>query len=285
MRPLAALVVGSLFLPVLLLIGSVKFGLWPKNWKSEQQVALIAALVGALVPLYAAGSKALYDEQAAHQAHDRHINELIFNGYEEYSRALIYPLLATSGDLAAALKWDVSTANDETKAQILYEVCRYTECVSHLRVRYSRASQAVPQRGLLLSSSLIEDVVWSLVVEPWALGVPGALGEAIANTMIRDEAGKLVPISRFDGHTNPADIRYLRDSVMETLKENEVRELLSDTLFALNFVLDWATMLVLKPWYGSIPGFPRVVLDPLIKASDDLRLRTGLQLPDLKRIK
>jgi hypothetical protein len=281
-RLLLGFVLGSFILPVGALVAAVEFNVWPSDWEAGEQAALIAALIGALIPIYGAGAKALYDEISARSAHDRRISELLFGGYEEYSRAIIYPLLATSGDLLAALKWDLNGANEETKNQVLYEVCRYTECVSRLRSRYSRAPQ-VPQRGLFLSSPEIEDIIWALMVEPWVLGVPGALGEAVGNEAIRDEDGTLLPISRFAVDTEPSDFRYLKEAVLDALSDDKIRALISDCLFALNAALDWATVVVLKPWYRSTPGFPKTVLDPLTKAPEELRTRIALAIPDVSK--
>jgi hypothetical protein len=275
---LLLLVLVSLALPVVALVLVVKADLWPKGWNSQQQAVLAAALVGGFAPLYAAGTKALYDEVAARQGHDRQIRKLLFDGYEEYSRSLLYPLLAASGDLHGVLRWSLDNSTQEMKREVLYNVCRYTECVSQLRIRFTRAGQP-PQRGLFLASPRIEDLVWRLVVEPWALGVPGAVGSAIANMAVRDTYGRAVPTTEFLRDIPDEDKGYLSDSVFQTLADDEVRTLLSDTLFALNAVLDWAIMEVLKPWYGRLAPFPHKVLHSLNSAPPDLRLKIGLQLP------
>jgi hypothetical protein len=284
MWSLLGIVSATLLVPVVVLVLGVEASVWPSSWTSEQEAALIVALLGAVIPLYGAGAKAIYDEVAAIQANTRQIQQLLFDGYEEYSRALIYPLLAASGDLLTCLRWDLKAPTRETRDQVLYQLSRYTECVSHLRMRYTRVPNPLPQRGLFLSSSSIEEIVWSLIVEPWAFGVPGTAGESIAVASIRDREGRLLPIGEFGKETSPEDLSYFSNAVMRVLEEDHVRVLLADTLFALNSVLDWAVMMVLKPWYRSVPAFPRDVLKPLTATPDDIRNRIGLNIPDVSRL-
>jgi hypothetical protein len=284
MRTLIVGVTVVALLPLLALITAVALEFWPSEWNSQQQAVLAAALIGACAPLYAAGAKALYDEVAARQAHNRQIRQILFSGYEDYSRALLYPLLATAGDLYAALKWEVENANEETKTEVVYRVCRYVESVQRLRIRYTPGAQT-PQRGLFLASIEAEEAVWCLLVEPWALGVPGAIGEAVAAEAVRDTQGNLLPITSFGKNCTMEDIRYLTENILLALTSHETRKLLADTLFALNAVLDWGIMGVLKPWYGRSPAFPTDALKPILAVPQELRDKNGIQIPDISHLK
>jgi len=255
---------------------------WPSGWESVAEASLAGVLITTAAAALSIAVKWLFDLMTLHTQHQLNAREKILEQSYSYACDYLMPLAGIAGEIARYLReyrmaepgtQECATAIDDT----FYAVARYVRLHSALISTIPLPDCPRPL-GLFLSSTESEDLVWDLMMPPWAFGIRSLEQES---TIIRhltgddDSSSRLIPPALFiqQARTPSHPLHILRGQFEGTITGHSHLDEMIDVLLALTDVVNYEVRALLHAWYGDTEELQSEGLIRVGAMEDDVRRR------------
>lgn len=262
-------------------VSAVIVELWPKSWEPAQQASLAGALIALVGGIFAVVGKWFFDRISINTQHVLSVRENIIGRFYKYAGNYLAPLAGTAGELNKYLA-EFRIAQDAVHTQMEQDALHATlfYLSKYIQLQYVLRGQITlpnidPPEGIFLVSPESEELVWALMIPPWAFGIETLEQQSLlVQELTKHSQVEFINLCQ----DQSSDLHGLGQHVDAALKEdwpNKISDL-SDTLHAFNLILAYELTMVYSPWYRKSAPYPRHALATVLDLPEDRRDRIGI---------
>lgn len=261
---------------------------WPDDWEPAAQAALAGVLITVAGSLLSVAVKWTFDSISLKTEHRLRLQGKIMETFYTYSGHYLMPLAGVVEELAKYLRAYQAARSDDKKIEALdgafYSAAWYVRLHAALIGTLPLENVERPL-GLFLKSRDREQLVWDLMMPPWALGIRSLEQESLliqsltrGSPSSSDAIHQLTPPHDFIRNSHDPDhaLSLLQQRFEKVVGGHDHLAEMIDVLTALNELINYEVRLAFDAWYTDVDGaLPESI--GIIKAfPDELKAKLGI---------
>ena len=263
---------------------------WPATLKPAQQASLAGAFIGTIGTIFAVVAKWYFDQITLQTSHDLSVRGKLLERFYDYSVTYLGPIGSAAGELwkyltvlRGAREVADTVREQEALHAVVFFLARFIQFQQLLRSNLALENVAQPE-GIFLDNRESEELLWGLMIPPWAFGIDTFELESVLIKELTDRNRVEFMSLCKDPASDLHSIAQITQSALVHDWPNKINDLRT-TLYAFNSVLNGEVTEVYGSWYRRSVPYPRDALTAALAIPKERRERIGVLYEDRWAIK